>query len=493
MSGLFFFFFFFFLEPLNVKKPVQLRNDTGFDLWEEVSGSSFFTVASQYRALIEGSALAADIGASCSACDSIAPQVLCFLQSFWSPSRGAMIANSSYIQQQHKFPLPPPLPPPLLHHQIFHHSSNPRTDSDAVNQNNGRGGLDANTLLASIHSFDPSLGCDSLTFQPCSDKALSNHKAVTDSFRPWPINNGIPRGQAVAVGRYIEDVYFNGNPWYLTTLAAAEQLYDALQVWESQGWLEVTDTSLSFFRDLDSAVSPGTYASTTATYRNLVSRVMDYADGYVAKVAQYTPADGRLAEQYDKATGAPLSARDLTWSYAAFLTAAAARTKVQSGTFGWWSGAGAPSLPDTCSATAVAGAYISATATTWPTAVVPDGGSETVTTTIAEPSPTTCFVSVTFDVRVTTIFGETIKVVGSVPELGNWNPDNGIPLGAGAYTQDNPLWSVTFSMTPGQTFEYKFVNVAADGTVRWERDPNRRDTLPSGCGDRVTLGGSWQF
>ena len=364
---------------------------------------------------------------------------------------------------------------------------------NAVNQNNGRGGLDANSLLASIHSFDPSLGCDSLTFQPCSEKALSNHKAVTDSFRSWPINNGIPLGQAVAVGRYIEDVYFNGNPWYLTTLAAAEQLYDALQVWESLGSLEVTDTSLSFFRDLDSSVSPGTYASTTATYRNLVSRVMDYADGYVAKVAEFTPADGRLAEQYDKFTGAPLSARDLTWSYAAFLTAAAARAKVRSDTFGWWSGAGAPSLPDTCSATAVLGAYISATATTWPTAIVPGGGDETVTSTIAEPSPTTCFVSVTFDVLVTTIFGETIKVVGSVPELGNWNPNNGIPLSAGAYTQDNPLWSVTFSMTPGQTFEYKFVNVAEDGSVRWERDPNRRDTLPSGCGDRITLGGSWQF
>lgn len=27
------------------------RNQTGFDLWEEVNGSSFFTVASQYRCM----------------------------------------------------------------------------------------------------------------------------------------------------------------------------------------------------------------------------------------------------------------------------------------------------------------------------------------------------------------------------------------------------------------------------------------------------------
>jgi hypothetical protein len=34
------------------------RNNTGFDLWEEVSGSSFFTTNAQHRALVEGSALA---------------------------------------------------------------------------------------------------------------------------------------------------------------------------------------------------------------------------------------------------------------------------------------------------------------------------------------------------------------------------------------------------------------------------------------------------
>lgn len=104
------------------------RNQTGFDLWEEVSGSSFFTVAAQHRALVEGSTLATLLGKTCTYCDSQAPQILCFLQSFWSSSSGYIVAN--------------------------------------INQNNGRTGKDANTILASIQIFDPTAGCDATTFQP---------------------------------------------------------------------------------------------------------------------------------------------------------------------------------------------------------------------------------------------------------------------------------------------------------------------------------------
>lgn len=150
----------------------QYWNQTTFDLWEEINSSSFFTTAVQYRALIEGNTLATSIGQSCSNCVSQAPQILCFLQSYWTGSY--MLANTG----------------------------------------GGRSGKDANTLLASIHVFDPAATCDSTTFQPCSDKALANHKVVTDSFRSiYTINSGIAEGQGVAVGRYPEDSYQGGNPW----------------------------------------------------------------------------------------------------------------------------------------------------------------------------------------------------------------------------------------------------------------------------------------
>ena len=81
-----------------------------------------------------------------------------------------------------------------------------------ANTGGGRSGKDANTVLTSIHTFDPEAGCDSTTFQPCSDKALSNHKVYVDAFRSiYSINSGIASNAAVATGRYPEDSYYNGN------------------------------------------------------------------------------------------------------------------------------------------------------------------------------------------------------------------------------------------------------------------------------------------
>lgn len=213
------------------------------DLWEEVSGSSFFTIAVQHRALVEGSKFASQVGSSCSYCDSQAPQVLCFLQSFWT---------GSYT---------------------------------LANFGSSRSGKDANTLLGTIHTFDPEAGCDDTTFQPCSSRALANHKVVTDSFRSvYSLNSGIAAGSAVAVGRYPEDSYYNGNPWYLCTLAAAELLYDALYQWNNIGSLTIDSVSLGFFKDLYSSAATGTYSSSSATYSSIVSAVKAYADGYVSIV-----------------------------------------------------------------------------------------------------------------------------------------------------------------------------------------------------------------
>ena len=261
-------------------------NQTTFDLWEEVKGSSFFTTAVQHRALVEGASFATLIGQSCPGCTSQAPQVLCFLQSYW---------NGNYIVAN-------------------------------INQNNGRSGKDSNTILGSIHTFDTAAGCDASTFQPCSDKALANLKAYVDSFRSiYGINSGRGEGQAAAVGRYPEDVYYNGNPWYISTAAVAEQLYDALYQWNKIGSITITPISLAFFQDFQPSVTTGTYKSGSSTYSSLSSAIKTYADGFMTIVQQYTPANGSISEQFDRNTGAQLSAYDLTWSFAAFLTAGNAR------------------------------------------------------------------------------------------------------------------------------------------------------------------------
>lgn len=83
----------------DVNYVAQYWNQTGFDLWEEVNGSSFFTVASQHRALVQGNTLAQKMGDSGAAYTSVAPHVLCFLQQFWIPSQGYINANSKFTRR----------------------------------------------------------------------------------------------------------------------------------------------------------------------------------------------------------------------------------------------------------------------------------------------------------------------------------------------------------------------------------------------------------
>jgi len=205
------------------------RNTDRPDLWEEVDGSSFFTIAVQHRALVEGIAFATAVGSSCSYCESQAPEILCYLQSFWLGDY--ILAN-------------------------FDESS--RTGNDT-------------------------------TFQPCSSRALANHKVVVDSFRDlYTINDDAAEGTACAVGRYPEDTYYDGNPWFLCTIAAAELLYDALYQWNNNAEIVIDSTSLDFFTDLYSEAVTGTYSSSSSEYTSIVGAVKTYADGFLSIVVGLT-------------------------------------------------------------------------------------------------------------------------------------------------------------------------------------------------------------
>ncbi|RAK73005.1 glycoside hydrolase family 15 protein [Aspergillus fijiensis CBS 313.89] len=304
-------------------------NETTFDLWEEVRGSSFFTTAVQHKALVEGQAFAEAVGEPCAGCAAVAPQILCHLQQYWDGAAAAAVISN--------------IP------------------------TSGRSGLDANSILAAVHTFDPEASCGAEsgggTFQPCSARALSNHKHVVDSFRSlYKVNQGRGAGTAAAVGRYAEDIYQGGHPWYLTTLAAAEQLYDALYQWDRQGVIEVTAVSAPFFADLIRDIVPESYPRASDEYAAISDAVRRYADGFVAVVQQYTPADGGLAEQFDRTTGQPVSAVDLTWSFAAFLTATARRSGAVPPS---WGASAAEPAPATCSATSVRGQYATPAVGSW--------------------------------------------------------------------------------------------------------------------------------
>jgi len=107
----------------------------------------------------------------------------------------------------------------------------------------------------------------------------------------YAINQGRPENRAPAMGRFASDVYFSGGAYYFSTLAAAE-FYFRLAA-ECTG-----DLARDYFAE---------------------------GDAFLETVRAFTPASGELSEQFDRNTGQQVSAKKLAWSYAAFVTAIAAR------------------------------------------------------------------------------------------------------------------------------------------------------------------------
>ena len=366
----------------------------------------------------------------CSSCVSQAPEVLCFLQSFW---------NGKFIVSN-------------------------------INVNNGRSGKDANSILGPIANFDIDAPCDSLTFQPCNSKSLANFKVLVDSFRPvYDINSGISNGSAVAIGRYSEDTYYGGNPWYLCTLAAAEILYDAIAQWKAQKSFVVDATSLAFFQQIYPSAVAGQYDADSPTFAEITNAVSTYADGFVDIIQKNLPSNGSISEQYSRDTGLPLSAYDLTWSFASFVTMAQRRSGQYPAS---WGAKNADAPPETCAGTSAQGVYVPATAAGAPT------------------SNTSCTVSVLFSVNATTFFGENIYIIGNGSALGDWVIGNADPLNPSNYSSTRPEWYVNLDLPASTTVSYKYVRQEPNSSFIYETG-NRTFAVPACAAMTATEEDAW--
>ena len=118
---------------------------------------------------------------------------------------------------------------------------------------------------------------------------------------------------------------------------------------------------------------------------------------------------------------------------------------------------------------------------------------QTTSTIIRSTTGTLCptAVSVTFQHRVVTVPGDSIKIAGNTVQLGNWNAANAPSLSASRYTSSNPIWVTTLQMVPGTTVQYKFLKAASGGAVNWESDPNRSYTVPA-CQASATVNSEWR-
>ena len=87
------------------------------------------------------------------------------------------------------------------------------SETTDVDLSQGRTGPGSAPHTATIYNFDKTLGCDSKTLQPCSDRSLSNIKVVGDRFREyWPlVSKDIPESKPGYYGFFTEDQFIGGH------------------------------------------------------------------------------------------------------------------------------------------------------------------------------------------------------------------------------------------------------------------------------------------
>ncbi|MCB0357072.1 MAG: glycoside hydrolase family 15 protein [Bdellovibrionales bacterium] len=222
-----------------------------FDLWEEVKGDHFYTRMTQRKALLDGEKWAKDMQNNhlLQVCAEQIPAVEVSLEGFKDYSK-----RNIYVTLNRVGGLD------------YKHSQ-----------------LDIANVLAILHSYN---GDD--YYSPSSFWVFNSAMDLEQSFRQlYPINEQYPH-LGTAIGRYPEDKYYGGNPWFLTTLALAEYYYKLAVEMHDRTFVEKADKTLE--------------------------RVLFHAG-----------PDGSMAEQMNLYTGFMESARDLTWSYASFITAMRAR------------------------------------------------------------------------------------------------------------------------------------------------------------------------
>lgn len=189
---------------------------------------------------------------------------------------------------------------------------------------------------SSIPGYDPNIDIVQASIYgalPCTDtKMLATAAQLralwTDpsSAKVYPINlSDAELGLGPMLGRYPDDHYDGGSgsqgdhPWPLCTANFAQLYFKLAHDIEESGSLPLDELSEPFFAQVGVTSETSVDASVVALN----------AAGDAMLRAVITHSDQlELSEQFDGVTGYEKSVRDLTWSYAAFLSAVRVRTGV---------------------------------------------------------------------------------------------------------------------------------------------------------------------
>jgi hypothetical protein len=86
--------------------------------------------------------------------------------------------------------------------------------------------------------------------------------------------------------------------------------------------------------------------------------------------------------------------------------------------------------------------------------------------------------------------GDYIFLTGNTVELSNWSTTWDAAIGP-MLTPNYPNWFLVASVPAGQTIQFKFIKIAANGTVTWEAGSNHSYTVPTSGTGSVNV--NWQY
>ena len=248
-----------------------------FDIWEEREGLHYHTLLVHLAALSDGAGWLESQAETARACRAAADEIAARLDDLWD-------ADAGYYRA---------------------HDGGDGPSSHA---------LDFAVILAVLHA-----GRMAGRHSVLDPRAQATLAALEELFeKDYAINRNRPADRGPAMGRYAGDVYYGGGAYYFMTLGAAEFYFRLASALQDGAELPITEENLRFRQRLADAEGAG-------ADRSLAALAFSRGDAIMRMVQAYTPASGELSEQFDQSTGAQTSARDLTWSYAAFITAAASR------------------------------------------------------------------------------------------------------------------------------------------------------------------------
>jgi glucoamylase len=247
----------------------------GCDLWEEVKSDDFFwNRYTMRKALMQGSAYATSIGK-----DSQRSSTYQETAKTITDKLAAHVDSSGFVFE----------------------STNRRTDT------------------AVIEAFNVG-DMDDGTFAPLSKEVITTLVGLSHYFcRAYDLNQQAANASipGLLYGRYEGDSYDGGNPWVLLTASAATLLYR-----------QAIALSKGASVHPDAAEALQALVGQAITAQNLIGA----GDSILNRMKTFLVDKMHMNEQIDRATGALISAKDLTWNYANVLKAMEARSHAIEGT-----------------------------------------------------------------------------------------------------------------------------------------------------------------